>query len=50
MAKAWKDDKRVLSYFYILKIIYTELISYYYDNSLLTYFGIDKKQELITKK
>ena len=45
LQKGWEDIKEVLyyqSFPYILKIICLKLISRYYDNFLIYYFGIKK--------
>lgn len=45
LSKDWKNIKKVFYYqnlLYILKIIHTELINWYYDNQLTRYFGIKK--------
>lgn len=38
------------SFLYILKVIYSNLISKYHDNFFISYFGIEKTQELIAIK
>ena len=51
--EGWKNIEKVLYYKslpYIPKIIQSELISRYYNNSLAGYFRIDKTWELIAKK
>ena len=49
----WKDFDRILYYqslFYITKIIKTDLINKYYDNSLVSHFSIKEIQKLVSKK
>ena len=51
--KDWQDIKGVLHYQglpYVPEIIWTELISRYYDNLLPGLFGIKKIQELVAQK
>ena len=53
LLEGWEDIEGVLQYRgfpYIPKIIWLELISWYHDNLLAGYFGIDKTQELIARK
>ena len=52
-SKSWDNIDGVLHYqglLYIPKIIWTELISSYYDNLLAGHFGIKKTRELIARK
>lgn len=54
LKKGWeKDVDRILCYQslpYISKIIKTELVSKYHNDSLVGYFGIKKTRELIFRK
>ncbi len=53
LSEGWKNIKEMLHYQgfpYILKVIYSELISRYQDNPLADHFGIEKTQELIARK
>lgn len=53
LSKGKKNDKKVFQYqglSYILEIFRSKLISYYYNDQLVRYFGIDKTWELITRK
>ncbi len=53
IVEGWEDIKEVLNYQdlpYVLKVIYSELISRHYNNPLAGYFGREKTQELIAKK
>lgn len=45
----WKDIDKVLHYQelpFVFKIIWTDIISWYYDNLLVGYFNINKIEEL----
>ena len=51
--EGWEDIERVLQYGdlpYILEIIWSELISWYYNNPFVCHFGINKTRELIARK
>ncbi len=53
LPKSWKDIEEVFHHQglpYVLKVIYFELISRYYDNPLVSHFRIEKTQELIAQK
>ena len=53
LVKDWQDIDGVLHYqglSYILEIIQTEFISRYHDKPLASYFGIEKTQELFSRK
>lgn len=53
LTESWKDIKEVLYYqrlLYIPKVIYSELISWYYDNPLVNHFEIDQMWKLIARK
>ena len=52
LGRNWKDSNKILyhqSMPYILEIIRTELISWYYDYSLEDHFSIEKTQELVAR-
>ena len=53
LLECWKNIKQVFHYQdlpYVLKVIYSELISRHHDNPLVGHFGIEKTQELIARK
>lgn len=45
LSQGWEDIEEILHYQsfpYVLKIIYSELINKYYNNPLVSHFGIKK--------
>ena len=53
LPERWENIEKILQYgglSYIPEIIQSELISRHHNNPLIGYFGIDKIQELITRK
>ncbi len=53
LKKSWEDVDRVLDWkdiFYVLRVIWTELICRHYDNVLASHFDIKKTRELIVRK
>lgn len=48
-----EDIKQVFYYqglLYVLKVIYSKLISRHHDNPLISHFAIEKTQELIARE
>ncbi len=53
LPEGWEDIQQVIHYQglpYVLKIIYSELISRHHDDLLAGHFGIMKTRELIVRK
>ncbi len=53
LPEGWEDIKQVLHYKdlpYVPKVIRSELISRYHNDSLASHFGIKKTRELIARK
>lgn len=53
LPEGWEDIEEIIDYqgfSYVSKVIFSKLISRYYDNLLAGYFGIEKTQELIVRK
>ncbi len=53
LLESWKDINQVLSYqslLYVLKVICLELISRHHNDCRISYFDIEKTQELIARK
>ena len=45
-----KDILYYKNFLYIIEIIYSKIINYYYNNLLACYFKIEKTRELVPKK
>lgn len=51
LQKSWEDIDKVLYYqglLFVLEVMQTKFISWYYDNLLVGYFEVNKKKDLIS--